>query len=415
MTKKFHYRCNDCGAEYSPDDVMYFCPECEKKNHAGLPPWGVLKTIYNYPEIQNRHPKNLFKKLQSTGFIDLLPLRTLKSLPVLEVGHTPMYHFAAEENCSSAVHVYLKDDSRNPTFSFKDRASAMVSAWAAENGMDTIVAASTGNAGSSIAGICASQGQKAVVIVPASAPVAKLTQIVMYGAQIIPVDGTYDTAFELSIEASRKFGWYNRNTAYNPLTIEGKKTVAFELYSQLGRSLPDRIFVPVGDGVILAGVFKGFEDLLHLGIIEALPVIVAVQSYGSNNLVNNFRKNEFTVTKGNTIADSISVDVPRNFRMACDFLMNYKGETLCVSDEEIIAASGLLSRNTGVFAEPAAATAYAGFLNYLWNGMLEKSSRNVVLITGSGLKDLNAVRPVIDIPSPVKPDPSSIEKFLKEK
>ncbi len=204
-----------------------------------------------------------------------------------------MYHFQKLGKENLGFDLYLKDDSQNPTFSFKDRASYIVSAFAKENGINTIVAASTGNAGSSIAGICASQNQKAIVMVPASAPIAKLTQIVMYGATIIPVKGTYDNAFDLSIEASNQFGWYNRNTAYNPLTIEGKKTVSFEIFDQMKETLPDRIFVPVGDGVIISGVYKGFEDLLKLGFIEKIPTIVAVQSSGSDNLIRNIDKKVF--------------------------------------------------------------------------------------------------------------------------
>ena len=293
---------------------------------------------------------------------------------------------------------------RNPTFSFKDRASAIVSAYAKEHNIDTIVAASTGNAGSSLAGICAAQKQKAIIFVPAAAPKAKLTQIMMYGAQIVPIDGTYDAAFDLSIEATKKYGWYNRNTAFNPLTIEGKKTVSYELYSQLGQSIPDRIFVPVGDGVIISGVYKGFEDLLNLGIINKLPTIVAVQAIGSSNIINNIHKNNFVSTPSKTLADSISVDIPRNYWMAKEYVKDFNGETILVSDEEIIAASKVLSSRTGIFAEPAASAAFAGFLSDYWDGRFEKGSRNVVLLTGSGLKDLNAVQKTIDIPAPVKPD-----------
>ncbi|NTW31255.1 MAG: threonine synthase [Bacteroidetes bacterium] len=336
-------------------------------------------------------------------------------MPYLKVGNSPLYKITSLDNNLLNFELFLKDDSQNPTFSFKDRASAIVSAFAKENGIDTIVAASTGNAGSSLAGICAAQKQKAIVFVPAKAPKAKLTQILMYGAQIVPVDGTYDNAFDLSIEATKKFGWYNRNTAYNPFTIEGKKTVSFELFAQLNQNVPDRIFVPVGDGVIISGVYKGFEDLLKLGIIDKIPVIVAVQAIGSSNIINNIERENFISAPSNTIADSISVDIPRNFNMAKKFIVENKGKTLAVSDEEIISASKVLSMRTGIFAEPAAATAFAGFLSYYWNGRLEKDSKNIVLLTGSGLKDLNAVQSVIDIPSPVKANIKTVEEFLAGK
>jgi threonine synthase len=310
--------------------------------------------------------------------------------------------------------VFLKDDSQNPTFSFKDRASALVSAWAKENGIMTLVAASTGNAGSSLAGICASQGQKAIIVSPAAAPLAKLTQILMYGATLIPVKGTYDHAFDLSIQISRKYGFYNRNTAYNPFTIEGKKTVSFELFQQLGSRVPDRIFIPVGDGVILAGVCRGFEDLLQLGIIRNMPLLVAVQAQGSCNLINNLGKASFLSRPSDTIADSISVDVPRCFNLAASMLAEYHGETFSVTDREILDASVKLSQKTGIFSEPAAVAAYAAWLKYCEKGLIHPGSTNVVLLTGSGLKDLTAVQSSIQIPEPVEPDSERLGSLFPE-
>ncbi len=411
ITEKFIYKCVDCGKEYSANDVMYLCPACAEKNTPDKPPKGVLKVIYDYSGILKRASQNVFDKLKETKFIDLLPINNVKNLPELRVGETPLYKQTELNGKKLSFNLFLKDDSQNPTYSFKDRASYLVSAYAKENGIDTIVAASTGNAGSSLAGICASQNQKAIIMVPEAAPSAKLTQIVMYGAVIIPVKGTYDDAFDLSIKATEKFGWYNRNTAFNPLTIEGKKTVSFELFDQLNQTIPDRIFVPVGDGVIISGVYKGFEDLLKLGIINKMPVIVAVQSKGSDNLSRNIDNEDFEIKPSKTIADSISVDIPRNFYMAKQFIQKYEGEYLSVSDEEILSASKELSKNTGLFAEPAAATAFAGLLNYMNNNKIEKNSNNVVLLTGSGLKDLKSVQSVISIPKAVEPDVENLGKL----
>jgi threonine synthase len=412
MNNKFHFSCVDCGKIINSTKVEYLCNDCESNNNVTQPPQGVLKTEYNFSEIKARLSSDIFNKLENTGFIDLLPIKSIGSLPYLKVGNTPLYKVSSLNNKDLGFDLFLKDDSQNPTFSFKDRASAIVSAYAKENNIDTIVAASTGNAGSSLAGICASQKQRAIIFVPATAPKAKLTQIMMYGAQIVPVNGTYDTAFDLSIEITKKYGWYNRNTAFNPLTIEGKKTVSYELYSQLDQTLPDRIFVPVGDGVIISGVYKGFEDLLKLGIIKKIPTIVAVQAFGSSNIVNNIHNKQFVSTPSKTIADSISVDIPRNYLMAKKYLLDFEGETILVNDDEIIAASKALSSNTGIFTEPAAATAFAGVLSYYNNNKLKKESKNVVMLTGSGLKDLNAVQSIISIPSPVNPTISDIERFL---
>jgi len=407
---KFQYVCINCGAQYNEAQVTYLCPVCSESNIPNLPPKGVLKTIYNYQKLIKKGIT--FSKLKQNNFLDLLPISTLESLPNLHIGNTPIYSTDKINNSKLPFNLFLKDDSQNPTYSFKDRASAIVSSYAKEKGYEIIVAASTGNAGSSLAGICAAQDQKAIILAPETAPIAKLTQILMYGATIVPVKGTYDDAFDLSIKATEEFGWYNRNTAFNPLNIEGKKTVAYELFEQMNYAVADRIFVPVGDGVIISGVYKGFEDLLQLKIIDHMPTIVAVQSRKSDNLVRNIENTEFVIQKSTTIADSISVDIPRNFYMAQKYLRDYKGECISVSDEEILKASSTLSQHTGLFTEPAAAAAFAGFISYKNNNKLSENSNNVVLLTGSGLKDLQAVSDIIKMPKPISPSIDNLNKLL---
>ena len=415
---KFIYQCINCGKKYSNNELSYLCPSCLQSNNSTSPPKGVLKILYNYDRIKADFSKdvnhaNFWKYLKNNGFIDLLPINNLENLPNLKVGNTPLYKIDKLNNSTLPFKLFFKDDSQNPTYSFKDRASAIVSAYAKENGINTIVAASTGNAGSSLAGICAAQGQKAIILVPESAPLAKLTQILMYDATLIPVKGTYDEAFDLSIKATEEFGWYNRNTAYNPLTTEGKKTVSFDLFEQLDFNIPDRIFLPVGDGVIISGVYKGFEDLLKLNIIDNMPIIVAVQSEGSDNLISNINSKEFHIKTSSTIADSISVDIPRNFYMAQQFIQTYNGEYLTVSDEQILEASSILSKNTGLFAEPAAAAAFAGLLQYQKNHKIPNNSDNVILLTGSGLKDLQAVNKMLKIPDAIEPNVGDLKEILK--
>jgi len=410
INSKFVFECIDCGKQFDVSETLYLCPVCSKTNNGSSPPRGVLKTVYDYHTV--RKNKSGFNGLKEKNFIDLLPINNTESLPKLRVGNTPLYCFDELDGKTLPFHLHFKDDSQNPTFSFKDRASAIVSAYAKEQGFKTIVAASTGNAGSSLAGLCASQNQKAIIMVPEAAPIAKLTQILMYGATIVPVKGTYDDAFDLSIKATEEFGWYNRNTAFNPFTIEGKKTVSFEMYDQLNFQIPDRIFVPVGDGVIISGVYKGFEDLLLLGIIEKMPTIVAVQSEKSDNLVSNLNSKTFTIKPSTTIADSISVDIPRNFYMAKQFIQKYHGEFITVSDEEIINASGILSKNTGIFSEPAATTAFAGLLLYQRENKISAHSNNLVMLTGSGLKDLKSVNKLLNIPASIHPDITNLKKLL---
>jgi threonine synthase len=410
-TAKFIYKCTGCDSEYDAAQPLYLCPVCSASNIVNTPPKGILKVLYDYHKI--RDGITVFADLKKKAFADLLPLNSLGSLPPLRVGDTPLYQVTEVDGRKLPFYLHIKDDSQNPTWSFKDRASALVSAYARERNIDTIVTASTGNAGSSLAGICASQRQKAVIIIPETAPQAKLTQVVMYGATIVPVKGTYDEAFDLSVRATEEFGWYNRNTAFNPLTVEGKKTASFEIFEQLHQRVPDRIFIPAGDGVILSGVYKGFEELMLLNLTDRIPVIVAVQSERSDNLVRNISLDEFKIMPSSSVADSISVDIPRNFHMARRFIHDYNGETLTVSDDEILRASKTLSANTGLFAEPAAAAAFAGLLSYQTNNLLPEDSCNVVLLTGSGLKDLRSVSPVVKIPAAIYPAIDNLARLVQ--
>jgi threonine synthase len=308
--------------------------------------------------------------------------------------------------------LFIKDDTCQPTGSFKDRASYLVAAFARSRGISEIVLASTGNAASSMAGVGAAAALKITVFLPKTAPIAKRVQVLQYGAELREVDGTYDQAFDESLEYSRKTGTLSRNTAYNPLTIEGKKSVSFEMVTDLARCLdgkplatalkgggesepsavravvPDHVFVPVGDGVILAGVYKGFEDLFRLGWVDRVPTLWACQAEGSSAIVRALGGTDFgDPVPSDTVADSISVDVPRNGYHALAKLRAHGGRGVTVSDGEILAAQRELASTAGLFAEPSSSAAWAGFIKV--KGELKTDSRVVVLITGSGLKDID--------------------------
>ncbi|HSV88517.1 MAG TPA: threonine synthase [Bacteroidales bacterium] len=408
--QKFVYECVNCGRQYNDSEIIYLCPVCKASQVEGQPPAGILRVLYDYGHISKLAGR--FEVIKQNRYLDILPYQNNGSLPALKIGQTPLYLHQKWGGKDLPFQLYIKDDSQNPTFSFKDRASAVVSAFALEHGIQTLVAATTGNAGSSLAGICAAQGQKAIIMVPQTAPVAKLTQVLMYGATLVPVKGTYDEAFDLSVAATNAFGWYNRNTGFNPLTIEGKKTVALELFDQLNGLLPDHIFLPVGDGVVISGMYKGYEDLMKLGFIDRMPKIVGAQSSGSDNLARNLHAEIFRASPSNTIADSISVDIPRNFFMARDFVKKYNGDLISVSDEDIITAAAELARHTGLFTEPASAASFAAYKKYLKQGLLLPGTNNLVLLTGSGLKDLKSFASVAKIPSPVEPNIESLKAFL---
>ncbi len=346
-----------------------------------------------------------------------LPLAESAWLPPLPVGGTPLLDVPALRSALEFPHVYVKDDTRNPSGSTKDRASWLVVAKAHEYGFDTIAAASTGNAATALAAVAAAAGTRAVVFVPDDAPEAKLIQMLSYGAEVFSVQGSYDDAFELCLAACDAFGWYNRNTALNPFTIEGKKTAALEIAASLSPEAPDVVIIPTGDGVILAGVAKGFADLARAGLIDRAPRLIAVQPEGSAAIVHALRENADSVrpvTSASSVADSLVVECPRNAILALQRIRESGGGGVTVSDEAILEAIPFLARHTGVFAEPAAAAVLAGLHAALDDGLVGRDERIVLLVTGSGLKDVPAAASAIERPVPIPPDLEAVEKRLSK-
>lgn len=413
--------CTDCGKEYKKNDVEYVCPECAKGQRPMEPTLGVLKAEYNYDSIKKRFNTSVLLKneIRHQGrYAEILPLEHISLLPPLAVGPTPLEIVERVRAKLGLKNLYIKNDTGLPTGSFKDRASSIVVAKAHELKKEIITAASTGNAATALAGMCASVGQKSVIFVPASAPKAKLTQIAMFGARLIPVNGVYDDAFELSKQATKKFGWYNRNTGFNPYTIEGKKTAALEIWEQLGFNAPDKVLIPTGDGVILSGTYKGFYDLKKLGLIDKIPQMIPVQAEGSAAIVNALNMPALRQAQGErpaiyqanatTIADSISVSAPACGYWALKIVRETEGFGIKVSDDEILAAEKELAGLAGIFAEPAAATAYAGLVKGVKEGKIGSNEMVVVLITGTGLKDIPAAMKVVEMPAPIEPDINAV-------
>ncbi|HEY9593303.1 MAG TPA: pyridoxal-phosphate dependent enzyme, partial [Spirochaetia bacterium] len=251
------------------------------------------------------------------------------------------------------------------------------------------------------------------LFVPCAAPRAKLLQSLLYGAAVVPVQGTYDDTYALSIEYTRRFGGINRNTAYNPLTVEGKKTVAIEIYNQVGRVAPDVVYVPTGDGVIVSGVMKGFADLVSAGYAERMPTVVAVQTEGSNAIARSFREGrEVVLEKAVTIADSLSVARPAAGAMALGLLRTHKGRAVEVTDAEASAAQAELAREAGLFVEPSSAVAWAGFRKE--KDSLDHEAQVVVLLTGTGFKDTAAAEKLVTLPAACKPDLESATRLLAD-
>jgi len=368
----YYYECAECGKKYDIEAQRYLCDDCSKKQSSTEGLRGVLEVRWD-----------------NTTDTSGIPLPVEKEyFPSIPVGNTPLWKCERIRNKYSLSNLYIKDDTCNPSGSFKDRASILVAAFAKKFNIKEIALASTGNAASSMASIGAAQGIKIKVFLPAKAPVAKRIQVLQYGAELVSIDGNYDKAFDESLAYTKKSGALSRNTAYNPLTIEGKKTVAFEIAFDLQKEV-DHVFVPVGDGVIIAGVYKGFEDLIKLGRIKKMPTIWACQAEGSSAIARALTEGGFkSVIPSHTLADSISVDVPKNGPHALSKLLKHKGKAVVSNDAEILEAQKELSSLTGLFAEPSSCASYAGFLKA--KSSLKKDDVIVVMITGTGLKDIQS-------------------------
>ncbi len=353
----------------------------------------------------------------------MLPITADTEVPPLAIGATPLYEAPRMAGALGLGRVWIKDEGRQPTASLKDRASAMAVAVGAGFGVEVTTTASTGNAAAALAGVAASMGRSAVIFVPESAPEAKVAQLFAYGATVVLVRGSYADAFDLSEQAVTRFGWYDRNTGINPYTSEGKKTAMLEMAEQLGWVMPDAVFVAVGDGSIIGGLHKGLVELERLGWIDRVPRLFGVQAAGSDYLVQAFESGEDVATKpaiaAHTVADSISADLPRDRVKAMRAVRSTGGAFVRVDDARILAAIPSLARGSGVFAEPAAAAAWAGVEAACAEGLVGAGSTVAVLSTGSGLKDVAAVRRAVAAagtePIVVEPELGALEAALEER
>jgi threonine synthase len=408
VNKIKHLRCSKCGKTFS-EDVLYHCDECDSE--------GTLDVIYNLDMLGEKLTKEYLKNNERKDlwrYMPLLPLESAKGIAPLQVGWTPLYKAKRLEELLSIKNIYIKDDGRNPTASFKDRASAIGVAKAIELDKKVICAASTGNAASSVSGFAACMGIENYIFVPANAPEAKVTQLLIYGSHVILVDGDYDTAFDFCLKAVEKFGWYNRSCAINPYLVEGKKTAAFEICEQLDFEVPDKVIMSVGDGCSISAVWKGFKEFYDLGIIHKLPQMVSVQAEGSNPVNRAYRKGvrEFDYEVPNTIADSISVGIPRNGYKALNALNESKGIAVDVSDEEILMAMTTLARYSGVFGEPAGVTGLAGLQKMVREGVVKKDESVALIVSGNGLKDVKSAMKAVQKPEKVKPNLEALIKYV---
>lgn len=374
--------CTICGAEYDPEQVIYTCPE-----HDGVA--GILEVKYDYDVIAENFDADLDGDIRSQWkYAAFLPVDDDAEPVTLNEGGTDLFD---APNLSEAlgVETLVKDDGRNPTGCFKDRASSIAVTKAKHAGRDIITCASTGNAAASLSGYAARGGLDCRIFVPGDAPEGKLAQPLVYGADVLAVEGTYDEAYDLSVEVTDEYGWYNRNAAINPFQVEGKRTVGHELAEQsvVRGEVPDWVVFSMGDGCTIAGAWKGFREFYELGYVDDTPKMLGVQAEGASAIHDAFHKHDDTDDLADTIADSIAVGRPRNTLKACRALEESGGTSLLVSDDEILEAEKLLGSTEGIYSEPAGATPVAGVETALAEGVVDPDETVVVTSTGFGLKD----------------------------
>jgi len=403
-------KCVFCGTIHGPR-VGFTCPRC------GIE--GILDVQYDYLAIGRVLSRRILSRRAEQShwrYRELLPVRADSAVPALSVGWTPLTPAPGLARRLGLASLYLKDDGRNATGSLKDRASSVGVVKAREKRRGIIACASTGNAASSCAGMAASLGLRSVIFVPQRAPEPKVTQLLIFGATVLRVRGSYEDAFQLCQRSCARWGWYNRNSGINPYLVEGKKTAGLEIAEQLGWEPPEWVAVSVGDGCTVAGVWKGFRELRTLGLIERTPRILGVQAEGAAPITTAFESGEpMQPVEPKTLADSIAVGVPRNWKKAVLAVRESGGAMINVSDDAILDAMRYTGRLAGIFAEPAAATAVAGLQKAAAEGLVRRRATAVALITGNGLKDVQSARKAAGRPYDISPDGDGLEEIVRER
>ena len=405
-------RCITCGSDYDPDRIDYTCPACGPRR-------GTLEVLYDYASLQHKLTRSSFARSGRESmwrYLPLLPIEGERYIQPLRVGWTPVYRFPELASELGLSELTVKDDGQNPTASYKDRASSVVVIKAQEKGRSVVTCASTGNAASSLAGFAAATELETIIFVPERAPDAKVAQLLVYGARVFLVKGSYDVAYDLAAEAADAFGWYNRSAAVNPYLVEGKKTGALELAEQSDWDPPDAVFVSVGDGSVISGICKGFAELRRIGLIEQAPQVIGVQADGAASIARAFAGYDGSMVRiddveASTVADSICVGAPRDVVKAVTYVHRNGGRFVTVSDDAILKSIAFLAQRTGVFAEPAAAAAFAGLRRLAEAGELAGKSA-AVMITGNGLKDIASAKRAINEPIVVEPSLSAVEEHV---
>jgi threonine synthase len=401
-------RCVVCGKEHKLE-AIYTCQACG----------GILDVRYDEKRIAGIGVSTLFPP-PAPGlwrYKYLLPVAREDAMLSLAEGGTPLLDSPTLAEMLQLDHLFLKDETRNPSGAFKDRPMAVGVSKAVELGFSSVVTASSGNAAASLAVYAAKARLRCIVFVPERTPIGKVAHAVICGAKVIKVKGDYSNSYRLAMDLATGPSMMNLTTTFiNPFTVEGDKTAAYEIYSQLGEIAPDWVIIPTGAGPLLYGIYKGFQEIRRLGLISKIPRLVAVQAAGCSPIVSAFRSRQSVKPWGavRTTASAIA-DPLRGYEKDGDLLLSAvyssQGFAVAVDDEEILNAVRTLGTREGVFAEPGGAASVAAVKKLVAAGAIGRSDKVVCLITGHGLKDPSAAVPKGQVTT-VEPDIDEVKKML---
>ncbi len=412
-----YLKCSRCGKVYYLDQKPIVC---ENKD------LGRLDIYYDYEKVKEVFSKHILKgrRFYMWRYRELMPVREDKNIVTLGEGGTPLIRAKRLAEELKVKNLYLKDETRNPTGSFKDRGMSVAVSMAVEFGYKVTVTASSGNAAAALAAYSAKAGLETYAFVIEEAGYGKVAQLLFYGAKVFRVKGLgkEDPTVKMMKLTYEKYGWYPSPSfgPFNPYQIEGPKTISYEVVEQLNWNIPDWVMVPVGAAALLTSVWKGFRDFKELGFIDNLPRLAAIQSTGNPPFVRAWKEKAepFKIKpwpKPETIATGLEDPYPWDHDGGLKALQETKGVAEEVSDELILKAMKMLAKYEGIFAEPSGVASLAGYMKLLEEGIIDRGDTVVVLITGHGLKDPDIVKKVSGDAPKIEPKLEDFERALRER
>lgn len=400
-------KCRECGKEYEPQ-FRYICEEC----------FGPLDVQYKFQSDISRDIFSSRKEKSYWRYFEMLPIVNKNNIVNLQAGLTPLQKADRLARKIGIKNLFIKNDSVNPTFSFKDRPAGIAVSRAKETKLKAVGCASTGNLASATAAHAAVAELPCYIFAPSDIEHVKIAQALSYGAEFVAVDGTYDDANRVAsiIGDSKGIGVVNINM--RPYYVEGSKTLAYEVAEQLDWQIPDNLVIPVGSGAMLNAICKGFEELQLLGLVDEKRdfKITAAQPHGCAPIVDAFKKKSDEITpveSPNTIAKSLAIGDPGDGLYVLKRLSQYNGIAEEVTDEEIVEGILMLARTEGIFTEPAGGVAIAVLKKLVESGKIDKDERIVCYITGNGLKAAEAITGVLPKLKSVKPDAQTVLAMIR--